>query len=177
VKCARIYEVKTSGAKAERPELMRLVDNARKGDVIIVWKLYRLARSLRQLIDTTVLLNERGVELHSLNNDGERQSWRCISSPLLRIMRSAKLCEVTGPKCHFGLRISGLGLHIIPGYTANRYTPSRLGCQGLADEDPSAQARQAWLRTIERAAHFLQPPVVPMSSFGARPILCKAPHP
>jgi hypothetical protein len=33
---------------------MRLLDSARKGDVVIVWKLDRLARSLRQLIDTTV---------------------------------------------------------------------------------------------------------------------------
>jgi DNA invertase Pin-like site-specific DNA recombinase len=52
-----------SGAKTERPELMRLFDNARKGDVVIVWKLDRLARSLRQLIDTTVLLNERRLLL------------------------------------------------------------------------------------------------------------------
>ena len=49
---------------------MRLLDNAHKGDVIIVvWKLDRLARALRQLIDTTVLLNERGVELHSLTEN------------------------------------------------------------------------------------------------------------
>ena len=65
-KCTRVYQEKASGAKAERPELMKLLDNARKGDVVIVWKLDRLARSLRQLIDTSVLLNERGVELHSL---------------------------------------------------------------------------------------------------------------
>jgi DNA invertase Pin-like site-specific DNA recombinase len=65
-KCARIYQEKASGAKTERPELMKLLDTARKGDVVIVWKLDRLARSLRQLIDTTVLLNEHGVELHSV---------------------------------------------------------------------------------------------------------------
>jgi DNA invertase Pin-like site-specific DNA recombinase len=68
-KCGRIYQEKASGAKTERPELMRLLDSARKGDVVIVWKLDRLARSLRQLIDTTVLLNERGVELHSLTEN------------------------------------------------------------------------------------------------------------
>jgi DNA invertase Pin-like site-specific DNA recombinase len=65
-KCARIYQEKISTAKAERPELMRLLDNARKGDVIIVWKLDRLARSIRQLIETAALLNEHGVELNSL---------------------------------------------------------------------------------------------------------------
>jgi len=68
-KCSRVYEEKASGAKTDRPELMKLVDNARKGDVVIVWKLDRLARSLRQLIDTTILLNERGVELHSLTEN------------------------------------------------------------------------------------------------------------
>ncbi len=68
-KCVRFYEEKASGAKADRPELMRLLDNARKGDVVVVWKLDRLARSLRQLIDTAVLLNERGVELLSLTEN------------------------------------------------------------------------------------------------------------
>jgi DNA invertase Pin-like site-specific DNA recombinase len=37
--CSRLYQEKASKAKAERPELMRLLDNARKGDVVIVWKL------------------------------------------------------------------------------------------------------------------------------------------
>jgi DNA invertase Pin-like site-specific DNA recombinase len=68
-KCARVYQEKASGAKAERPELMKLLDSARKGDVVVVWKLDRLARSLRQLIDTTAMLNERGVELHSLTEN------------------------------------------------------------------------------------------------------------
>ena len=68
-KCVRVYEEKASGAKADRPELMRLLDNARKGDVVVVWKLDRLARSLRQLIYTAVLLNERGVELNSLTEN------------------------------------------------------------------------------------------------------------
>jgi DNA invertase Pin-like site-specific DNA recombinase len=68
-KCTRVYQEKVSGAKTERPELMKLLDTARKGDIVIVWKLDRLARSLRQLIDTTVMLNERGVELHSLTEN------------------------------------------------------------------------------------------------------------
>lgn len=68
-KCVRVYEDKASGAKAARPELMRLLDNARKGDVVVVWKLERLAHSLRQSIDTAVLLNERGATF----TDGEHQ--------------------------------------------------------------------------------------------------------
>ena len=43
-KCARVYQEKASGAKTEPPELLKLLDTARKGDVTIVWKLDRLAR-------------------------------------------------------------------------------------------------------------------------------------
>jgi DNA invertase Pin-like site-specific DNA recombinase len=55
--CERVYEDKASGAKADRPELLRLLDNARKGDVLIVWKMDRLGRSLLHLIETVNLLN------------------------------------------------------------------------------------------------------------------------
>jgi DNA invertase Pin-like site-specific DNA recombinase len=44
VKCSRICQEKASGAKAERQELMKLLDNARKGDAVIAGKLDRLAR-------------------------------------------------------------------------------------------------------------------------------------
>jgi DNA invertase Pin-like site-specific DNA recombinase len=64
--CERIYQEKASGAKADRPELMKMLDNARKGDVVIVWKFDRLARSIRQLLETASMLEERGVELCSL---------------------------------------------------------------------------------------------------------------
>jgi DNA invertase Pin-like site-specific DNA recombinase len=67
--CSRIYQEKASGATADRPELLRLLDNARQGDVVIVWKLDRLARSLRQLIDTMALFHERGVALQSLTEN------------------------------------------------------------------------------------------------------------
>jgi DNA invertase Pin-like site-specific DNA recombinase len=67
--CERVYEEKASGAKADRPELLRLLDNARKGDVLIVWKMDRLGRSLLQLIETVNLLNKRGVELRSLTEN------------------------------------------------------------------------------------------------------------
>jgi DNA invertase Pin-like site-specific DNA recombinase len=65
-KCERIYQEKASGAKADRPELIKMLDNARKGDVVIVWKFDRLARSIRQLLDTAAMLEKRSVELCSL---------------------------------------------------------------------------------------------------------------
>ncbi len=67
--CDRFYEEKASGAKKERPELARLLDHARSGDVIIVWRLDRLARSLRQLIETMDDLKQRGIELRSLTEN------------------------------------------------------------------------------------------------------------
>ena len=67
--CERIYEEKASGAKTDRPELLRLLDNARKGDVVIVWKMDRLGRSLLHLIETVNLLNTRGVQLRSLTEN------------------------------------------------------------------------------------------------------------
>ena len=67
--CDRIFEEKAPAAKTERPELARLLDHARTGDVIIVWRLDRLARSLRQLIETMDDLRQRGIELRSLTEN------------------------------------------------------------------------------------------------------------
>ena len=65
--CERIHTDKASGAKANRPELTRVLDDVlRRGDVLVVWKLDRLARSLKMLIDTAELLEERGIGLVSL---------------------------------------------------------------------------------------------------------------
>ena len=65
----RIYREKASGAQADRPELMRMLDNARKGDVVLVWRLDRLGRSLLHLIETVNLLHARGVQLRSLTEN------------------------------------------------------------------------------------------------------------
>ena len=44
--CERIYREKASGGRWDRPELHRLLDQLRKGDVLVVWKLDRLSRSV-----------------------------------------------------------------------------------------------------------------------------------
>lgn len=66
--CEKIYKEKISGTKAERPELNKLMSDLRKGDVLIVWKLDRLGRSLRHLIDLINGFIEKGVALKSLND-------------------------------------------------------------------------------------------------------------
>ena len=64
--CERIFEEKASGAKEDRPELARLLDHARKGDVLVVWKLDRLARSLKQLVLVLEDLGKRGIGFRCL---------------------------------------------------------------------------------------------------------------
>ena len=65
--CEKIHSEKASGAKADRPELTRVLDDVlRRGDVLVVWKLDRLARSLTKLITTAEDLEERGIGLVSL---------------------------------------------------------------------------------------------------------------
>jgi DNA invertase Pin-like site-specific DNA recombinase len=56
--CERIYREKASGGRWDRPELHRLLDQLRKGDVLVVWKLDRLSRSLRDVL----ILMERLAE-------------------------------------------------------------------------------------------------------------------
>jgi DNA invertase Pin-like site-specific DNA recombinase len=67
----RIWTETASGARAsaDRPELARLLDTARSGDQICVWRLDRLCRSLRHLIDLGDQLQRRGVALRSLTEN------------------------------------------------------------------------------------------------------------
>jgi DNA invertase Pin-like site-specific DNA recombinase len=64
--CDRIFRETASGAQRDRPELAKALDYIREGDVLCVWKLDRLARSLRQLLETGEALAERGIGLRSL---------------------------------------------------------------------------------------------------------------
>ncbi len=48
--CERIFREKASGGRWDRPQLVRLLDQLRAGDVVVVWKLDRLSRSLRDVL-------------------------------------------------------------------------------------------------------------------------------
>jgi DNA invertase Pin-like site-specific DNA recombinase len=62
----RIYVVTASGALAKRPGLDRALEQLRPGDTLVVWRLDRLGRSLRHLIDTVAGLAEQGIGFKSL---------------------------------------------------------------------------------------------------------------
>ena len=64
--CYRVFVDTASGALAARPALDQLLDQLRPGDTLVVWKLDRLGRSLRHLVDTIAGLADRGVGFRSL---------------------------------------------------------------------------------------------------------------
>ncbi len=66
--CGKIYRETASGAKDDRPALRELLDHLRPGDVLVVWKLDRLGRSLRHLVELVKILEERKAGLRSLND-------------------------------------------------------------------------------------------------------------
>jgi DNA invertase Pin-like site-specific DNA recombinase len=64
--CQQIFRDIASGAKAERPGLTRALDHVRQGDVLVVWRLDRLSRSLGSLIELMTHLDSRGIGFKSL---------------------------------------------------------------------------------------------------------------
>lgn len=65
--CEKVIVDHASGATARRPGLERIKDLLRSGDTLVVWRLDRLGRSLRDLIDWVQYLEEQGVGLQSLH--------------------------------------------------------------------------------------------------------------
>ena len=64
--CERIFRDKASGAKTERPGLQEAIEFLREGDSLVVWRLDRLGRSLKHLLETVSMLEERGIGFRSL---------------------------------------------------------------------------------------------------------------
>jgi DNA invertase Pin-like site-specific DNA recombinase len=72
--CQWILEDHQSGAKAERPGLRAALDYARAGDTLVVWRLDRLSRSLKDLIEMVTQLEARGIGLKSLQESLDTSS-------------------------------------------------------------------------------------------------------
>lgn len=66
VGCTRVFTDRASGKLDERPELAKILDHLRGGDTLVVWRLDRLGRSLRHLIDVVGELERRNVGFRSL---------------------------------------------------------------------------------------------------------------
>ena len=59
--CAKVFEDRASGVRADRSGLRVAIDYAREGNVLITWKLDRLGRSLPHLIETAAARERRGI--------------------------------------------------------------------------------------------------------------------
>lgn len=74
--CTRIFAEKVTGTRRDRPELVRMLDHLRAGDVVTVTRLDRLARSTHDLLDIAERLQEMGAGLRSL-----AEPWADTTSP------------------------------------------------------------------------------------------------
>ena len=79
--CGRLYEEKVSGARRDRPQLARLLDQVREQDVVVVYRLDRLARSTRDLLEIAEQLRDVGAGLRSLG-----EPWADTTSPAGRMV-------------------------------------------------------------------------------------------
>ena len=66
--CEKIYTEIMSGSKSERPSLQEMVAHLRKGDVVVVWKLDRLGRSLKHLVELVNQFIQQDIGLKSLHD-------------------------------------------------------------------------------------------------------------
>src|SRR4051812_27804350 len=99
--CKRVFEDKASGGRWDRPELHRLLDQLRAGDTLVVWKLDRLSRSLKDLLHLLERVAARGARFRSLTEAVD------TSGPAGRMLRQMLgfLCRVRarhGPRAHPG---------------------------------------------------------------------------
>lgn len=68
-KCKRIFTDQASGRSMNRPELAKCLDAVREGDTLVIWKLDRLGRSLKDLLEIVERLRAEGVQLVSLTEE------------------------------------------------------------------------------------------------------------
>ena len=81
VGCEKIFEEKISGIKKERQELIKMLEQLRKGDLIIVADLTRLSRSVKELFQLVEQIEAKGANIKSL-----KESWMDTSTPQGKLM-------------------------------------------------------------------------------------------
>ena len=97
--CYRVLTETASGARTDRPVLEQVLDQLRPGDTLVVWKLDRLGRSLRHLVDAVTRLAERGV--------GFRRLQEAIDTTTTRAASSCSMCSPPWPSSNATWSASG----------------------------------------------------------------------
>src|SRR5262245_35240659 len=85
--CSKIYTDTVSGAKAERKGLAEALDYVREGDSIIVWRLDRLGRSLKDLIERLTELHQRNIGFKSLTENIDTTGSSTSNRGMVRLSR------------------------------------------------------------------------------------------
>jgi DNA invertase Pin-like site-specific DNA recombinase len=67
--CRRLFEEAASGGRWDRPELHRLLDHLREGDTVVVWKLDRLSRSLKDVLHIMERIGDAGAGFRSITEN------------------------------------------------------------------------------------------------------------
>jgi len=79
--CAKVFKEKVSGAKTDRPELAKVIRRLEPGDILVVTRLDRLARSTRDLLNVLDEIGKRGAGFRSL-----KDAWADTTTPHGRLM-------------------------------------------------------------------------------------------
>jgi DNA invertase Pin-like site-specific DNA recombinase len=93
--CERIFREKATGGRWNRPELQRLLDDLRKGDVLVVWKLDRLSPSLRDVL--TIMERIQEAKPRRLSVVGLADSTLTCSPPYSKVCRGSENRAGEGP--------------------------------------------------------------------------------
>jgi len=89
----KIYQEKASGPKAKRKELEKLTEQLRSGDILVVYSLDRLGRTVLQLINLIAVFKERGIHFKSIT-EGAFDTTSPLSEAIFQIIAVLKAVEV-----------------------------------------------------------------------------------
>ena len=101
--CKKIFEDQLSGSRSDRPGLAQALENLRAGDTLVVWKLDRLGRSVKHLVDLVAELQEQDIQFKSLTDhiDTSTTSGRFFFHVMASLAQMER--ELTLERTHAGL--------------------------------------------------------------------------
>jgi DNA invertase Pin-like site-specific DNA recombinase len=91
--CEKIYQEKASGTKAKREELDKLLEQLRSGDILVVYSLDRLGRTVLQLINLITVFKEKGIHFKSIT-EGAFDTTSPMGEAIFQIIAVLKSVEV-----------------------------------------------------------------------------------